>query len=401
MKILFLIPSLLYGGQEKAGMILTNYLQEQHDVLVVCLEPAHPLAFPYRSPIERIPIPLRQSVAGKFIVMLQRMRALRKIKKRFQPDASIAFGDTAIMLNTISLTREKKFSSIRHSLEKQPHSRFFYKWLYRLAGQLVPVHHGINQELKTLYGIHNRVFAYNGYDLAQIRTDAAAPIEANLGLFLQQPVLAHLGRFDTVKCQFQLIKVFHLLRQRIPEIKLLLIGDVDISNQLNYSIYEFCVQYLKEKGYRVRTIQDDLETVDANCDVVFLGYQSAPHRYLARATAFAFPSAWEGFPNALVEAMACGLPVAAADCPTGPKEILLGEAGDQHHGILLPVFNHVFQTAKDELTEAHQQWADALYQLLSDPEQLRVYRQRSMQRAEDFTVEKSGRRWEAILQGQS
>ncbi|HNP53846.1 MAG TPA: hypothetical protein PKK69_04500, partial [Ferruginibacter sp.] len=91
MKILFLIPSLLYGGQEKAGMILTNYLQEQHDVLVVCLEPAHPLAFPYRSPIERIPIPLRQSVAGKFIVMLQRMRALRKIKKRFQPDASIAF----------------------------------------------------------------------------------------------------------------------------------------------------------------------------------------------------------------------------------------------------------------------------------------------------------------------
>ncbi|HNP54720.1 MAG TPA: hypothetical protein PKK69_08875, partial [Ferruginibacter sp.] len=92
---------------------------------------------------------------------------------------------------------------------------------------------------------------------------------------------------------------------------------------------------------------------------------------------------------------------AAADCPTGPKEILLGEAGDQHHGILLPVFNHVFQTAKDELTEAHQQWADALYQLLSDPEQLRVYQQRSLQRAEDFTVEKSGRRWEAILQGQS
>jgi glycosyltransferase involved in cell wall biosynthesis len=401
MKILFLIPSLLYGGQEKAGMVLTNYLQEHHDVLVVCLEPPHPMAFPYRAPIERIPIPLRKSIAGKFVVMWQRMLALRKIKKRFRPDVSIAFGDTAILLNCISLTGEKKFSSIRHSLAKQPHSRFLYKILYRMAGQLVPVHHGINRELETLYGIRNQVFAYNGYNLQQIQQDAAQPIEPNLASFLQQKVLAHLGRFDTVKCQFQLVKVFHLLRQRIPDIKLLLIGDVDVSNKLNYSIYAFCVQYLKDKGYRVRSIQDALETVDDAYDVVFLGYTPHPHRYLGRSTAFAFPSAWEGFPNALVEAMACGLPVAAADCPTGPREILLGEQGDQQNGLLLPVFNHVFQDAQNECTDVHEQWCAALANLLQDTNQLQFYRQQAIRRAEDFTVEKSGRRWEAILQGQS
>jgi N-acetylgalactosamine-N,N'-diacetylbacillosaminyl-diphospho-undecaprenol 4-alpha-N-acetylgalactosaminyltransferase len=52
------------------------------------------------------------------------------------------------------------------------------------------------------------------------------------------------------------------------------------------------------------------------------GFIENPYALLARAELFAMPSNAEGFPNGLVEAMACGLPVVATNCASGPSEIL-------------------------------------------------------------------------------
>jgi glycosyltransferase involved in cell wall biosynthesis len=397
MKILFLIPSLANGGQEKAGMILTNYLGRFHDVKVVSLEPANEHDYPYQSPVTRIEIPRARSVAGKVGVVLKRASQLRKIKKAWKPDVSIAFGSTAMLINNLSGTGEKRYASIRQSLIKMNSDTFFYKQLFRHSGTLVPVHNQINQELWDLYGIRNHLFAYNGYDIAKITADASMPVDPFLSTFFNGKVLSHMGRFDSMKCNWQLVKVFHEARQTIPDLRLLMVGDVDRSNPVNENIYQFCLQYLRNNGYRVKAIGEAI--TDGAYDVIMTGQQSNPHRYIARSDLFVFTSAWEGFPNALVEAMACGLPVISADCPTGPREILSNESSGETYGLLMPVFDHRFVSTDLQTAPLHRQWASAIIDLFNHPANLQQLKQKAAMRARDFSVEISCSKWLGILEG--
>ena len=82
--------------------------------------------------------------------------------------------------------------------------------------------------------------------------------------------------------------------------------------------------------------------------VDFPGWLPNPLAILSRAAAFVLSSRYEGFPNGVLEAMACGAPVVATDCPSGPREILDGGTG-----MLVPV-------------DDAEAMASALVRLLSD-----------------------------------
>ena len=81
MKILFIIPSLANGGQEKAGMILCNYLMHHHSVTVLCLEPASENDYDYLCKIIRVTVPLRKNLAGKILVGYKRVAKVGQIKR--------------------------------------------------------------------------------------------------------------------------------------------------------------------------------------------------------------------------------------------------------------------------------------------------------------------------------
>jgi len=68
-------------------------------------------------------------------------------------------------------------------------------------------------------------------------------------------------------------------------------------------------------------------------DVSLPGFKPNPYAFMARASVFVLSSAWEGLPNALIEALASGCPVVSTNCPSGPQEIL----GDGEFGPLVPV----------------------------------------------------------------
>ncbi|MCG8523323.1 MAG: glycosyltransferase [Pseudomonadales bacterium] len=143
----------------------------------------------------------------------------------------------------------------------------------------------------------------NPYPLASFRKLAEAPpATPELARFIEKPgkILISIGRLDHQKGHWHLLKVFPALKKRYPDLKLVILGE---------GPYEALYRaFINQHGYA------------ESCFIV--GGEPNPYGALARSDVFVFPSLWEGFGNALVEALAVGTPAVSADCPHGPREIL-------------------------------------------------------------------------------
>ena len=119
------------------------------------------------------------------------------------------------------------------------------------------------------------------------------------------PVLVSMGRLTYQKDFQTLIRAFAIVNRELS-CRLLIIGEGE------------------EREALERLIQE----LDLEGRVQLLGFIENPYPYLRRASALISTSRYEGLPNAIIEAIALGTPVAATDCPSGPREILKdGELG--------------------------------------------------------------------------
>lgn len=110
------------------------------------------------------------------------------------------------------------------------------------------------------------------------------------------------------------------------------------------------------------------------------GRVADPATYYRSAFAVVVSSRFESGPNVLIEAMAVGTPVVSANCPFGPRRILLdGEAG-------------VLVRPEDP-----QAIAAGVRRLADDPVLHACYRQKGLRRARDFTVESTLPAYEALF----
>jgi GalNAc-alpha-(1->4)-GalNAc-alpha-(1->3)-diNAcBac-PP-undecaprenol alpha-1,4-N-acetyl-D-galactosaminyltransferase len=86
------------------------------------------------------------------------------------------------------------------------------------------------------------------------------------------------------------------------------------------------------EGRELKSLRRLADSLGAGSAVVFVGTVDNLTDLMRGAIAFVLSSRYEGFPNVLLEALACGVPTIATDCPDGPREIL----GDGRFGLLVP-----------------------------------------------------------------
>ena len=172
------------------------------------------------------------------------------------------------------------------------------------------------------------------------------------------PVLLSVGRLTAQKRFEVLVRAVSLVRQR-RLVRLVILG---------------------EGGERER-LESLVQELGLGDCVSLPGFDSNPYAYMARARLYVMSSAWEGFPNSVVEALACGLAVVSTDCPSGPREILdTNLLGTGSYGTLVPVDD------PRELAEA----------ILTE---LDVYRDRDQlrRRAQAFTSQRAARSYMDLM----
>mgnify|MGYP002777004135 CR=1 FL=1 len=186
------------------------------------------------------------------------------------------------------------------------------KLLYPSADVIVGVSTGVAQDLKTQFGIDQSKVKviYNPVVDNKLFAQAKAPLYHPWFQEDSPPVFLAVGRLTEQKDFINLIKAFEVLRrQKIA--RLLILGEGDARNELEATI----------------------TSLKLSEDVSLPGFVENPYAYMSRASAFVLSSRWEGLPTVLIEAMACGCPVIATDCPSGPREILAAGV----YGSLIPV----------------------------------------------------------------
>lgn len=175
--------------------------------------------------------------------------------------------------------------------------------VYPQADAIVAVSEGVGDDLAGIAGLPRDAIRtiYNPVvhpDLAQhMRQASPHPWLADGAA----PVIVAAGRLKPQKNFPLLLRAFARLRQRRPA-RLLIMGE----------------------GKQRRELESLTQRLGIGDAVAMPGYFPNPYAVFARAALFVLSSDWEGLPTVLIEALACGCPVVATDCPSGPAEILAG-----------------------------------------------------------------------------
>lgn len=220
---------------------------------------------------------------------------------------------------------------------------------YRQADAVIGVSHGVSRYVEArfkvpaakLHTIYNPIV-----DSGLLAKAQAVPEHTWLqDASPEVPVLLAVGRLLAQKDFGTLLRAFAEVQQ-VRRCRLIIFG----------------------QGARQAELEALAHTLGIAEDVSFPGFTQNPYAAMSRASLYVLSSLWEGLPTVLVEAMACGCPVVATDCPSGPEEILAGG----RYGPLVPVGD-----------------AGALAQAIlgqlerpTDPELLR-------QRSQDFTYDRA------------
>jgi glycosyltransferase involved in cell wall biosynthesis len=366
MKICLFLSFLFDGGPPRQFLMLSSFLvRKGHCVDLVLMFRKGPL-------LEALPegvrlVSLDCSTPWQSLVPLVRYLRLER------PDAMLSSGPFTNMVagwaRTVShvstrliLCERDTVSPVFGNLPKRKYRNYIRDVIirrsYRLADGFVAVSQKIGSQLEKVPGLPtNAIHVIEvGVDCAAIASQSARPVEELKVHSEKEPIIIGVGRLDSQKDFPTLIHAFDRVRRRRPA-RLVILGE----------------------GAERPALERLVDQLGLRDFVGLPGFVLNPYAYMARASVFVLSSRHEGFPNVLLEALACGTPVVSTDCPSGPREIL--DSG--RYGPLVPVGD----------VEA---LAKAVLAVLDHP----LSKDLLMQRADTFSFARTGEAYLRVLRGE-
>ena len=310
MRIAFVIPSLGAGGAERVASLLANdWSANGHEVTLVTFDApgTEPFFALYPGIAQRaLEAPAEpHGLIGKIGTNAARVSRLRSVLRERNPDALVAFMTEA---NVIALWASQGLGVPVVVSERNQPDRPGLGTVHRLARRLTyPKAQAIVVQTDSIASWARARFHVPVHVIPNpVRLDSgvAGREQGDVQWLISLGRLTHQKGFDV------LIKSFAALAAKHPGWRLAIYGEGPDRARLE--------RLRAESGCEDRIMLPGLVKNSAEA--------------LSKASLFVLPSRFEGYPNALLEALACGLPVIATSCLGGTVEILANGA----YGMLVP-----------------------------------------------------------------
>jgi N-acetylgalactosamine-N,N'-diacetylbacillosaminyl-diphospho-undecaprenol 4-alpha-N-acetylgalactosaminyltransferase len=394
LKIILLVNQLGNGGAERVVSLLAKHLsKENNQIEVICLErnligtenfyqissdiPIHYLTndtkthsglhklielpilgwklmrYVQQNNIQLVQSHLfRASYVNTFAKLWAQMLGKRKHKMQFVTPGQVTYYDKKGLLGKINIAL----------------IRFCYPRADYIVFKSIEMQAQATQRIPALAPCPQTVI-YNPYDIEAIQAQTKAEVD-----FYFNPdkrYLISVGRLIKLK---RTEIILNALTHLPNDIELILVGN----------------------GTEEADFKRLAEQLNVRQRVHFVGSQKNPFAYLNKSNLFVMASETEGFPNVLVEAMLCGIPVIASDCISGPREILAPTTNPLKH---LSIGDHLELAKYGILTPVGdvQGLVLAIQHLLNEPEKAKQLADAAYQRATDFSLKIIISRYQDIM----
>ncbi len=413
-KLLLMVPMLHQGGFERVCVATARLMQKYYDVTILIFSDKDINYDVTGLKVVNIDVPATKKFgkAGKAFNLIKRIILVCSYKKRNRIDIAYSYGSSANYVNTLSRmgNKTKVLTGIRCSTDME--NRKEVTLFCNSADQVLSCSREIMRELKSDYNYDRSSYIYNPLDVAMIEEkakekdviflaedqfgngklyDKASYVknhkqnEAGISkeeITENEPLtMVSVGRQDYIKGFWHLIKAFYIVNQKFPNTRLQIIGTGDF------------------RGHR--ELAQELGIADK---VYFPGLQKNPFPFVDAADMYVLSSNHEGFPNALLEGMALGKPCVAADCKTGPREILLSKETyeeliknkpegtiddiiEGEYGILVPDMDEHMDLDGNNITDDDRKLADGIIRMIENPDKMKKYSKMAKERAKSYNPE--------------
>jgi glycosyltransferase involved in cell wall biosynthesis len=366
--VLLIIPNLGNGGAQNVFRSQLEQLAPHVNVTGCVFNWDGSLSTDHERGIISLDVPAGLNFMSKIYFFLRRIQKTKRIKRDKAIQLTISHLEGADYVNLFSKVSDrvvcwvhgtKKYDLAIAGMIGWIRFKILIPYLYKRADKIITVSEELKIEMEsTVKGIgHKTKTIYNGFNTNEINRLSNEELPATLSQLFQQhrTLIAHC-RLAPQKNLRTMIRIFAEVKKRNASALLVLIGD----GELMIDLVDLCFQ-LNLLPIKFSEVAE--ESRHMKLDVLFMGYQQNPFKYLSKASAYLLTSGWEGFPLSLCEAMACGTFVLAADCHTGPREIIAPEMNIKSKRLTKPYkvkFGYLMPPVNESDDDMIGMWAETI-----------------------------------------